>query len=330
MFSVVMEFGCCPLPQPWVRWAAMALLAQSDNERPYTLSSHCLVGRSPACNLRLDDPRVSGEHARISWHGDRWVLRDLGSRNGTFLNGQLLESASTATLSAGDRIAFGHISLAFHLIDASAPVAIARHLTSGALTVARDGIIALPDPDRPQAMVFEAKGGQWTTEIDGETSPAKDGTVLSMGPSDAAYMLHLPMGIDPTADVRRQPQRIQDVDFRLRVSPDEERVEVFIEGAAGTRMLSPRSHYYSFLTLARVRLKHDAEQILPEPARGWLPVSELCRMLALEESRLNVDIYRIRRDLAELDFLQNPAAVIERKRGQLRVGTRRIAVQPLE
>ncbi|WP_428266721.1 FHA domain-containing protein [Haliangium sp.] len=305
----------------------MALLASNESERPLTLSSHCLVGRSVACNLRLEDPRISSEHARISWQDSRWTLRDLGSRNGTFLNGTLIEPGGTAALSTGDRLAFGHPSVELCLIDASPPVAMARHLGTGALLQAEDGILALPDQHSPIATVFEDRPGQWVSELDGETQPAADGTVLNVG--GEAYMLHLPLGLAPTADAQAGQQRIQDLAFRFRVSQDEERVEVLLQGRSGAQMLPPRAHYYSFLTLARARLRDEDDAELPEPARGWLAVSDLCRMLAVEESRLNVDIYRIRRDLANLG-LQNPAAVIERKRGQLRLGTRRIEVMALE
>lgn len=47
-----------------------------------------LVGRSPSCNLTLEDPLVSRKHLRITVTGDAAVLDDLGSRNGTLVNSQ--------------------------------------------------------------------------------------------------------------------------------------------------------------------------------------------------------------------------------------------------
>jgi len=51
-------------------------------ERPLVL------GRDPSAGVRYDDPRVSRRHAAIRLDGGRWLVEDLGSRNGTFLNGR--------------------------------------------------------------------------------------------------------------------------------------------------------------------------------------------------------------------------------------------------
>jgi pSer/pThr/pTyr-binding forkhead associated (FHA) protein len=66
------------------------------------------VGRSPGMDLRFDaqqDIDVSGKHAEIVVIGSRVVLRDVGSTNGTWLNGQRL--AADAELYDGDLVAFG-------------------------------------------------------------------------------------------------------------------------------------------------------------------------------------------------------------------------------
>jgi hypothetical protein len=62
------------------------------------------IGRRPGHDLVLPDPRVSRDHAVIEQLDGRFRLRDLGSRNGTFLNGQ---PVSEADLRDGDRLAIG-------------------------------------------------------------------------------------------------------------------------------------------------------------------------------------------------------------------------------
>jgi ABC-type multidrug transport system ATPase subunit len=52
--------------------------------------------------VQIDSPLVSREHARLDWAGERWVLTDQGSTNGTFVNGRRLTRARP--LRAGDRI----------------------------------------------------------------------------------------------------------------------------------------------------------------------------------------------------------------------------------
>lgn len=63
------------------------------------------IGRSAACQITIDDPLVSREHARIRLDGERAVLEDLGSRNGVAVNGKLLKGS--IELTDGDRIRVG-------------------------------------------------------------------------------------------------------------------------------------------------------------------------------------------------------------------------------
>jgi pSer/pThr/pTyr-binding forkhead associated (FHA) protein len=61
------------------------------------------LGRSPHCQVFIPDPRASRRHAEISWNGDVCALRDLGSANGTCLNGRRITEPQT--LRDGDEIA---------------------------------------------------------------------------------------------------------------------------------------------------------------------------------------------------------------------------------
>ena len=64
-----------------------------------------VIGRQPDGNgLALNDPLASRQHAEIVRDGERWVLRDLGSRNGTFLDGNAVREAA---LSHGSKIRIG-------------------------------------------------------------------------------------------------------------------------------------------------------------------------------------------------------------------------------
>jgi pSer/pThr/pTyr-binding forkhead associated (FHA) protein len=68
------------------------------------------MGRGPENDLVIDDPMVSRIHARIEFDGKGWILRDLGSSNGTRVNGSPVGSV---VLSAGDVIKVGESSLEF-------------------------------------------------------------------------------------------------------------------------------------------------------------------------------------------------------------------------
>jgi hypothetical protein len=77
-----------------------------------------LIGRSANCQVTLDDPLVSREHARIRIQGASAVVEDLGSRNGVQLGGQPV--SRSAALHNGDRIRIGTQELVFLELPASA------------------------------------------------------------------------------------------------------------------------------------------------------------------------------------------------------------------
>ena len=71
----------------------------------YGLIDGLTLGRGEAVDVRIEDPFASSRHARIVRQGDLLVLEDLGSTNGTFLNGEPLRGPQP--LHSGDRIAIG-------------------------------------------------------------------------------------------------------------------------------------------------------------------------------------------------------------------------------
>jgi hypothetical protein len=71
------------------------------------------VGRSRQCDVLLDEPNVSRRHAEIRPRGGSWVLTDLGSTNGSRLNGRKLDGSEV--LKPGDEIELGTSLLTFEL-----------------------------------------------------------------------------------------------------------------------------------------------------------------------------------------------------------------------
>ena len=68
-----------------------------------------VLGRDPAAAIPIDHASVSRRHAQVSLRGDGATLEDLGSRNGTYLNGRLLEGS--APLTDGDVIRLGPVTI---------------------------------------------------------------------------------------------------------------------------------------------------------------------------------------------------------------------------
>ncbi len=74
--------------------------------RCFTLERPRLVGRHAEADIRIDDPAFADRHARLELVGEQVVLRDLGSAEGSLVNG---EPVRDALLSAGDQVVFdGH------------------------------------------------------------------------------------------------------------------------------------------------------------------------------------------------------------------------------
>lgn len=69
-----------------------------------------LIGRGSRCNLVLDDPTVSRRHAELQREDQGWLLTDLGSTNGTWVNGWRVDRAFVHD---GDRIFLGGLAAVF-------------------------------------------------------------------------------------------------------------------------------------------------------------------------------------------------------------------------
>lgn len=72
-----------------------------------------VIGRSRDCDITILDERVSRQHAEIYFDGDAFLISDLGSYNGTLLNGERLES--TRPLQQGDQLQIGPVTLRFEV-----------------------------------------------------------------------------------------------------------------------------------------------------------------------------------------------------------------------
>lgn len=92
------------------RWFARAWdePASSGLLQCLTTSSPTVIGRLPSCDFVVGDESVSRRHAMLIRQGDRVILTDLGSTNGTFLNGRW---TAQAEVQAGDRVRFGKLEL---------------------------------------------------------------------------------------------------------------------------------------------------------------------------------------------------------------------------
>lgn len=95
--------------------ARVVVLTGDRAGRKSTVERKLVFGRSRRSGLQLDDPQVSRDHAQIRRDPAGYVLEDLGSRNGTTLNGKRLRTPTP--LQFGDRIRIGDSLLLFTHVD---------------------------------------------------------------------------------------------------------------------------------------------------------------------------------------------------------------------
>ncbi|HEX8112188.1 MAG TPA: sigma 54-interacting transcriptional regulator [Kofleriaceae bacterium] len=101
----------------------LVLEGASSRAENLPLDGTVVIGRADGAQIRLVDKSVSRAHARISMHGGRAEIVDLGSQNGTKVNGERIVGARP--LLSGDVIAIHSVTLVFH---SSAPVESRRQL----------------------------------------------------------------------------------------------------------------------------------------------------------------------------------------------------------
>jgi hypothetical protein len=77
------------------------------------IASGMLIGRAPGCDVQLPDAYTSSEHARMREERGHWVLEDLRSMNGSYVNGQRING--TRQLADGDTVQLGRVVLQFVL-----------------------------------------------------------------------------------------------------------------------------------------------------------------------------------------------------------------------
>ncbi len=84
-----------------------------DLKNRYMIYEHALIGRNKNCDISIREQYISGQHAYIWFEDGEWLLEDLGSRNGTSVNGQRIRQK--VMLDPQDEISFGNRRFIFEL-----------------------------------------------------------------------------------------------------------------------------------------------------------------------------------------------------------------------
>lgn len=292
---------------------AVATIEELDTGRRVVLAAIFQLGRAPSADLHLDADNVSSAHAQFSWARDTWRIRDLGSSNGTAVDGERLRPGMDRALRVGCVLQFGSKRQSWRVVDLEPP----RPMLvgeRGEIAWVDSGSLALPDTHDPDVFLLRDSRGCWWLQTTDHERQVTDGTAfLVRGKVWKPYLNR-----DARATAKETEEEVR---LHFRVSRGEEHIEIDVEVGSTQMTLASRAHTFLLLTLARLRLG-DRTRGIPEGECGWTATDDLCQMLRMTRPAAYTQVYRARRQLetAGHDALAERIVQHRRTSGEIRFG----------
>ncbi len=299
----------------------MAILRRTSDTLELHLPADALIGRGDAYDVQLQHRESSRPHAIVHWSNGRWLLRDLGSSNGTYVGNERLKPGCPKELREGITLSFGTPEEGYQLIDASPPTALARQLCSGRTIAMQDGLLQLPDDSAPQVSIYEERDAT-TLRID---MPARLGHVIDREVIEVAGTLwQLRTATGPTSNTTHaaMPLCISTMSIDIFADDAWENITLQLSDGAQQVKLKHYSHHELLLILANERAA-DAAAGKPIDKCGWLTVQQVANRLGSTEASVNSFVHKARSRFRRNNIVP-AAAVIERLSGKLRIGIHNI------
>ncbi len=304
----------------------MAVIQRPDGTCQ-TLGHRALVGRAPFCAVLITDARVSAEHASIYFDKGCWYVRDLASTNGTYVDGLRIELGRKNQLAAGASLGFGAASPAWVFLHDEPPKMRLRALAGGTLKEPLGGLLVAPDEERPMLTIYQTADG-WVEEREGSRSVLVDQDVIEC--EGEKYRVEIPPPGAETAQTGLARSGgwvgFDELQMHFKVSRDRELIQLELVAGSDTKVITNRAYHEMLLVLAEERLL-ARQSALPETEQGFLQTDELCRRVAGDISKVNVDVFRARQQLDQLGVIDSHR-VVERRptTRQLRLGTGQVTI----
>lgn len=293
------------------------------NQREIRFWGESVIGRGQA-DIVVEDRTVSAQHARVSYFDLAWHIRDLGSKNGTYVDGQRVDVGPWRRLEAGARVDLGGAP-PFRIADVRAPIMHARS-QKGQIVLPVDGVLALPSADAPEVLIMQGDRGH-VLERDGVESPIADGQEVKAG--ETVWRVFIGGDGDLFETQPTTPARdLRTTRFVFTEALDAGLVRLRVGCDDGEVSISGRSFILVLLHLARARLT-DRERGIDERECGWRTRHEIVTELRISPDKLNLDLHRARRVL-QAEGVRAVDALIERRREQaaLRIGLGDLTIHP--
>ncbi|MEX0716345.1 MAG: SpoIIE family protein phosphatase [Planctomycetaceae bacterium] len=197
---------------------AELVLLQEGQSQPFSLGDgETVIGRHPECAVQIPSNMVSRKHARVVRDGDGYFVEDLGSGNGTFVNGNRI--AERTPLKHEDRIKLGPVLLRF---EAPAPVSVDH---------GRTRLIDVPDDEAE----FFGDDEEQVATVTGSVSTSGGFGLLDVRPeAKLKAVIDISRSLAGTVDTAAMLPRILDTLFS--VFPYADRGSILLKDPATGRM----------------------------------------------------------------------------------------------
>src|SRR5688572_10981980 len=180
-------------------------LTSADNLQTYELrnGAKMVVGRAPTSDIPVFDPTISRRHAELVSDEAGVHVRDLGSSNGTFLNGTRCE---TCTVVVGDTVTFGKVPFKLNQVSASpaSTAVVDPDKSAGGATILRQ----LPVRNTPgEFAAIAVKSGE-QARVDGKTAEERTAQKYSI-------LLEVSKGLGRAADTDAILKKITEYAYQI-------------------------------------------------------------------------------------------------------------------
>lgn len=190
---------------------------EPDKQFPLT-AEKSTIGRSTECEVALDVAAVSRRHADVLRQGETFVVQDLGSRNGTFVNGQRI--VAPTTLNAGDRILICDQEFVFEAPAAAG----APSLLGGDLGARTSSLVQMVDDQADEDDVSESDGPsdyQATIQLGGSAGGGDGGWSMSARPEvKLAALVEISKGLGRAISIDEVLPKLLDSLFKVFTQAD--------------------------------------------------------------------------------------------------------------
>ncbi|MEO0530504.1 MAG: SpoIIE family protein phosphatase, partial [Planctomycetota bacterium] len=199
--------------------ATLRLLQGFDPGKVFDLKAETsTIGRSSDCEVSLDVAAVSRRHAVVNRRNDMFVLEDLGSRNGTYINGQRV--VAPTTLRNSDRIVVCDQEFAFECAPLSGPTSASPSLTGVHTPTGNSSLIELVDDTDEEASDDGSDGFMATIELGKDSGPGTGWSMSARPEVKLAALVEISKGLGRAISIDEVLPKLLDSLFKVFTQAD--------------------------------------------------------------------------------------------------------------